>query len=1052
MYKKVELKEDGFVGMEHEVSNLWKEKDIIHKNFDINKGKRYFTFYDGPPTANGKPHVGHILTRVMKDIIPRYKVMKGYDVIRKAGWDTHGLPVELEVEKKLGISGKQQIEDYGVEKFIGECKDSVFTYVSMWEKMTDQIGYWVDMEKPYVTYHDDYIESEWWALKQMWDKGLLYQGHKVMPYCPRCGTALSSHEVAQGYKDVQDLTCTCKFKVEGEDNVYFLAWTTTPWTLPSNLALCVNKAYTYAYVKVERPIIDGKMQEEGNEEIYILAKDLIGAVLKDIPYEIVKEVKGSELLGMKYEQLMPFANVDGKAFVVIHGDYVTLTDGTGIVHIAPAYGEDDSFVSKQNGIAFVNLVDKEGKFVPEVEPWAGRFVKTCDKDVCIWLAHENKLFSSAKHTHSYPHCWRCDTPLLYYPKESWFVKMTAVRDKLLENNNKINWMPDTIRTGRFGKFLENVIDWGISRDRYWGTPLPIWRCPDCNHMECIGSRKELEEKGINVQENVELHKPYLDPIHIKCPECGKDMVREKEVIDCWFDSGSMPFAQLHYPFENKELFDKNFPAQFISEAVDQTRGWFYTLLAISTCIFGTTPFENCIVLGHVLDSKGLKMSKHLGNVVDPFDVLNSVGADATRWHFYTASAPWLPTRFSTKDVEETQRKFLSTLWNVYSFYVLYAEIDKFNPLEYADYNANNVMDKWIISKLNTLVKEVDKKLDKYDITNAAFDIENFTDELSNWYVRRNRERYWSETLTEDKIGAYVTLYRVLTTLIKVAAPFVPFMTEEIYQNLVVGLDKNAPESIHLCTWPEVDENAIDKKLEEEMDLAYTIVKLGRSARNAANIKNRQPLSEMLISVSSLPEYYSDIVKDELNIKKVEFGAQMSEYVNFEIKPNLPVLGKAYGKLIPQIKQEIANKNQMELALKIQKGEVEEVTIGEETIELNSENLLITMQGKDGFAFSGEGEIGVVLDTTITDELKEEGYVREILSKVQNMRKDSGFEVLDRINLYVAGNEMLEGVIKKFAGQIQKDTLANNIFYNEKRANYTETSINGEKLQIEVEKV
>jgi len=1051
MYKKVELKENGFVGMEHEVASLWKEKDIIKKNFDMNNGKRYFTFYDGPPTANGKPHVGHILTRVMKDIIPRYKVMKGYDVIRKAGWDTHGLPVELEVEKKLGISGKEQIEEYGVEKFIGECKDSVFKYVSMWEEMTEQIGYWVDMEKPYVTYHDDYIESEWWTLKQMWNKGLLYQGHKVMPYCPRCGTALSSHEVAQGYKDVQDLTCTCKFKVEGEENVFFLAWTTTPWTLPSNLALCVNKAYDYAYVKVEKPVIDGKMQEEGNEEIYILAKDLIDVVLKDIPYEIVKEVKGSELLGMKYEQLMPFAKVDEKAYVVIHGDYVTLTDGTGIVHIAPAYGEDDSFVSKQNGIAFVNLVDKSGNFVEEVEPWAGRFVKKCDKDICIWLAHENKLFSTAKHTHSYPHCWRCDTPLLYYPKESWFVKMTAVRDKLLENNNKINWMPDTIRTGRFGKFLENVIDWGISRDRYWGTPLPIWTC-ECGHMECIGSRKELEEKGQNVPENVELHKPYLDPIHLTCPKCGKEMEREKEVIDCWFDSGSMPFAQLHYPFENKELFEKNFPAQFISEAVDQTRGWFYTLLAISTCIFDTNPFENCIVLGHVLDSKGLKMSKHLGNVVDPFEVLGSVGADATRWHFYTASAPWLPTRFSTKDVEETQRKFLSTLWNVYSFYVLYAEIDKFNPLEYANFKSENVMDKWIISKLNTLVKEIDEKLEKYDITSAALQIEEFTDELSNWYVRRNRERFWSDTLTDDKIGAYVTLYKVLTTLIKVAAPFVPFITEEIYQNLVTGLDKNAPESIHLCTWPEVEESAIDSKLEAEMGLAYTIVKLGRSARNAANIKNRQPLSEMLISVSSLPEYYGDIVKDELNIKKVELGAQMSEYVNFEIKPNLPVLGKAYGKLIPQIRQEIANKNQMELALKIQKGEVEQIQIGEETIELNSENLLITMQGKEGFAFAGEGEIGVVLDTTITEELKEEGYIREVLSKVQNMRKDSGFEVLDRINLYVAGNDMLEKVIEKFAEQIKKDTLADNIFYGEERTNYTDTTINGENLKVDVEKV
>ena len=1049
MYKKVELKENGFVGMEKEVQNFWKDKDIIHKNFDINKGKRYFTFYDGPPTANGKPHVGHVLTRVMKDIIPRYKVMKGYDVIRKAGWDTHGLPVELEVEKKLGISGKQQIEDYGVEKFIAECKDSVFKYVSMWEEMTNSIGYWVDMEDPYVTYHDDYIESEWWALKQMWDKGLLYQGHKVMPYCPRCGTALSSHEVAQGYKDVQDLTCTAKFKVEGEKNVFFLAWTTTPWTLPSNLALCINKSYDYSYVKVERPVIDGKMQEEGNEEIYILAKDLVDTVLKDIPYELIKTVKGTELLGMKYEQLLPYAKPDGKAFVVIHGDYVTLTDGTGIVHIAPAYGEDDSFVSKQNGIAFVNLVDKEGKFVPEVEPWAGRFVKTCDKDICIWLARENKLFSSAKHMHSYPHCWRCDTPLLYYPKESWFVKMTAVRDKLLENNNKINWMPDTIRTGRFGKFLENVIDWGISRDRYWGTPLPVWKC-ECGHMECIGSRDELKEKGINVPENVELHKPYLDPIHLKCPKCGKEMIREKEVIDCWFDSGSMPFAQLHYPFENKELFDKNFPAQFISEAVDQTRGWFYTLLAISTCIFDTNPFENCIVLGHVLDSKGLKMSKHLGNVVDPMEVLNSAGADATRWHFYTTSAPWLPTRFSSKDVEETQRKFLSTLWNVYSFYVLYADIDNFNPLDYKDHKSDNIMDKWIISKLNTLIKDIEEKLDRYDITSAALEIEEFTDELSNWYVRRNRERYWGTELTEDKINAYNTLYYVLVNLSKVAAPFVPFITEEIYQNLVANLDSSAPESIHLCTWPEVDETAIDKKLEAEMGLAYTIVKLGRSARNAVNIKNRQPLSKMLISAKELPEYYGDIVKDELNIKEVQFGAQMAEYVNFEIKPNLPVLGKEYGKLIPQIRQALSECNQMELASKVQKGESYVINVAGEDIEFNEENLLVTMQGKDGFAFSGEGEIGVVLDTTITEELKEEGYLREILSKVQNMRKESGFEVLDKINLYIDGNEMLENVVKKFEEQIKHDTLAENIFYNAQRTNYQETSINGEKLNIDVE--
>ena len=1033
MYKKVELS-NGFVGMEKDIANLWKERNIIKKNFDMNQDGEYFTFYDGPPTANGKPHVGHILTRVMKDIIPRYKVMKGYKVIRKAGWDTHGLPVELEIEKKLGISGKQQIEEYGVEKFVKECKSSVFTYVSMWEKMTNQIGYWVDMENPYVTYHNDYIESVWWALKQMWDKGLLYEGHKVMPYCPRCGTALSSHEVAQGYKDVSDLTCIAKFKVVGEENKYILAWTTTPWTLPSNLALCVNKAYTYIEAKV-------------GDEVYILAKDLADKVLGE-DYEIVKEFKGEELLGVKYEQLMPFAKVEGKAFEVIHGDYVTLTDGTGIVHIAPAYGEDDSFVAKKNGITFVNLVDKEGKFVDEVTPWAGKFVKKCDESICNWLEENNKLFKKERHMHSYPHCWRCDTPLLYYPKESWFVAMTTLRDKLIENNNKINWYPDNIRTGRFGKFLENVIDWGISRDRYWGTPLPIWTC-ECGHQECIGSIAELKEKGIDVPEDIELHKPYIDNVYLKCPKCGKKMKRAKEVIDCWFDSGSMPFAQLHYPFENKELFEKNYPAQFISEAVDQTRGWFYTLLAISTAIFDKASFENCIVLGHVLDKKGLKMSKHKGNVVDPFDVLGSVGADATRWHFYTASAPWLPTRFSVEDVADSQRKFLSTLWNVYSFYVLYAELDKFNPLEYKDFKSENVMDKWIMSKLNTLVKDVDDKLNSYDITSAALAIENFTDELSNWYVRRNRARYWSETLTDDKIGAYVTLYNTLVTLAKVAAPFVPFITEEIYQNLVVSLDENAKESIHLCHWPKVDETAIDKNLEKEMDLAYTIVKLGRSARNGANIKNRQPLSKMLVSTDSLPQYYGDIIKDELNIKEVDFGADLSQHVNFEIKPNLPVLGKAYGKMIPAIRKEIASKNQMELAQKIKSGGTETINVNGTEIELNSENLLVTMQGIGGYAFAGEGEIGVVLDTHITDELREEGHVREIISKIQNMRKEKGFEVADKINLYVANNDMLISVIEKFKDTIKKDTLTVEIISGAER-DYTETIINGEKLNLDVE--
>ena len=894
-----------------------------------------------------------------------------------------------------------------------------------------------------------YIESVWWALKEMWKKGLLYEGHKVMPYCPRCGTALSSHEVAQGYKDVKDLTCIAKFKIVGKDNTYILAWTTTPWTLPSNLALCINKAYKYVLIKANIGT-----DEEPQYENYILAKDLLETVLRETPYEIIKELKGEELLGIKYERLMPFGEIEGKAFVVIHGDYVNLEDGTGIVHIAPAYGEDDSLVAKQNGITFINLVDKSGKFVEEVEPWAGKFVRDCSEDICKWLKEENKLFSKEKHLHSYPHCWRCDTPLLYYPKESWFVKMSSLRDELVANNNKVNWYPDTIRTGRFGKFLENVIDWGISRDRYWGTPLPIWTCEDenCGHQECIGSIAELKEKAIDCPEDIELHKPYIDNVHLKCPKCGKRMTRAKEVIDCWFDSGSMPFAQLHYPFENQDLFEKNFPAQFISEAIDQTRGWFYTLTALGTALFGRTPFENCIVLGHVLDSKGQKMSKSKGNGVDPMVLLNEVGADATRWHFYTCSAPWLPTRLGLENVQETQRGFLSTLWNVYSFYVLYAEIDQFNPLEYKDYKVTNIMDKWIISKLNTLVKEVDEKLDKYDITSAALQIESFTDELSNWYVRRNRERFWSQELTDEKIGAYVTLYKVLVTLSKISAPFVPFMTEEIYQNLVAGLDKTAPESIHLCSWPEYDATAVDTKLEQEMDLAYTIVKLGRSARNSVNIKNRQPLSEMLISVDTLPEYYSDIVKEELNVKKVELGAEMSDYVNFEIKPNLPVLGKEYGKLIPRIKEEIAKKNQMDLANTVKNGGVEYIEIDDTQIGLNSENLLITMNGKDGFAFAGEGEIGVVLDTHITPELKEEGYVREVLSKVQNMRKDKGFEVLDKINLYVSGNEMLENVIKQNAELIKHDTLAVEIVYDADRADYTETNINGENLNIDVEVV
>ena len=1044
MYKKVELGKDGFVGMEHEVAEVWKEKDIIQKNFDMNKGKRYFTFYDGPPTANGMPHAGHILTRVMKDIIPRYKVMKGYRVIRKAGWDTHGLPVELEIEKKLGISGKEQIEEYGVENFVKECKESVFKYVHIWEEMTNKVGFWVDMKNPYITYDNKYIESVWWALKELWQKGLLYQGHKVMPYCPRCGTALSSHEVAQGYKDVNDLTATAKFKVVGEDR-YILAWTTTPWTLPSNLALCVNQKYDYVDAKV-----NVGTEEEPKYEVLVLAKNLVEKVLKDKEYEILKEYKGEDLLGTKYEPLMPFAKVEGKAYVVIHGDYVTLDEGTGIVHIAPAYGADDSLVCQKNGIAFVNLVDKSGKFVDEVEPWKGRFVRDCNEDICKWLKERNKLFSKERHMHSYPHCWRCDTPLLYYPKDSWFVAMSKLRDELVENNSKVNWYPETIKTGRFGKFLENVIDWGISRDRYWGTPLPIWTC-ECGHRECIGSIEELKQKGIDVPEDIELHKPYIDAVKLRCPECGKEMTRAKEVIDCWFDSGSMPFAQWHYPFENEEMFKNNFPAQYISEAIDQTRGWFYTLTALGTALFGRTPFENCIVLGHVLDGKGQKMSKSKKNGVDPLVLLDTAGADATRWYFYTGSAPWISSRLSLENVEKSQRGFLSTLWNVYSFYVLYAEIDQFNPLNYSDFKSDNIMDKWIISKLNTLVKEVDEKLDGYDITGAGNLIESFTDELSNWYVRRNRERFWVTELTDDKIGAYTTLYKVLVTLSKVIAPFVPFMADAIYQNLVAGLDKNAPESVHLCYWPEYDEKVVDKKLEEEMDLAYNIVELGRSARNSANIKNRQPLLKMLISVDTLPEYYGNIIKEELNVKEVELGAEMSEYVNFDIKPNLPVLGKTYGKYIPKIKAEIAKINPLDLANKVKSGEGYVIMLDEDLeLELNSENVLITMDGKEGYSFAGKGTIGVVLETTITEELRKEGILREVLSKVQTTRKDSGFEVMDNINIYVSGDEDVLSVIKANEEQIKNDTLALKVNYKENE-NAQEISINGQKISMFIEK-
>lgn len=1033
MYKKNDSSKS-FMDIEKDILKLWKEKDIIQKNFDLNEGGENFTFYDGPPTANGKPHIGHVLTRVMKDLIPRYKVMKGYKVPRKAGWDTHGLPVELEIEKKLGISGKPGIEAYGVEKFVTECKDSVFSYVNMWRDMSERVGYWIDMENPYVTYHNDYIESVWWALKQMWDKDLLYKGHKVMPYCPRCGTSLSSHEVAQGYKDVKEASAYVKFKVKGEEKS-ILVWTTTPWTLPSNVALAVNKKYDYVEV----------IQEN---EALILSRELLSKL--DGEYEVVREFKGEELLGMEYEQMFKFYTPKEKAFYIVHGDFVTLTDGTGIVHIAPAYGEDDNMLGKQNNLPLINLVDEEGKFVECVTPWKGVFVKNADAKILEYLKENNILYKSEKFMHSYPHCWRCDTPLLYYPRESWFVRMSSVRDKLIENNNKVNWMPDNVRTGRMGKFLEGVIDWSISRNRYWGTPLPIWEC-ECGHREMIGSISELNEKGIDVPEGIELHKPFIDKVHLKCPKCEKSMTRVEEVIDCWFDSGSMPFAQHHYPFENKEMFEANFPAQFISEAVDQTRGWFYTLLAISTTVFDTNPFENCIVLGHVLDKDGLKMSKHKGNVLSPFTVLDNQGADALRWYFYTASAPWLPSRFYEGAVIDAQRKFIGTLWNVYSFYILYAELDNFDPTKYEDFVSENVMDKWMMSKLNSLVKKTDEHLTNYRITQGALDLEAFVDELSNWYVRRNRSRYWVETLTDDKIGAYMTLYRVIVTFAKISAPFIPFITEELYQNLVVAFDKNAPESIHLCAFPEYSEEGVDKDLEEEMDKAYKTVKLGRSARNAANIKNRQPLAKMLVSLGSLPDYYGDIVKEELNIKEVELGADLSKYVKFEIKPNLPVLGKPYGKLIPGIKKAIGAMNQMELAQTINSGKEITINVDGTEIELNSERLLVTMQGLSGYAFAGEGEMGVVLDTNITQELKEEGNLREILSKIQTMRKENGFEVADKIRIFVAGNEMLENVIKKFEEQIKRDTLAVEVLYNAKNE-YNEVKINGEDLGMDLEKV
>lgn len=1033
MYKKIDPKRS-FTAMEQEIRDFWKENGIIEKNLNMNEGKEYFTFYDGPPTANGKPHVGHVLTRVIKDIIPRYKNMQGYRVPRKAGWDTHGLPVELEVEKQLGISGKEEIEKYGVENFINQCKDSVFKYTNMWREMSDAIGFWVDMDDPYVTYHNNYIESEWWALKEMFKQDLLYKGFKVMPYCPRCGTGLSSHEVGQGYEDVTDFTAIAKFKVKGEDNRYLLAWTTTPWTLPSNVALAINRNYDYSEIKV-------------GEETLIMAEALVHKLLDKVEHEHLRTFKGAELEGLEYEQLLPFAVPKEKAFFVVHADYVTLSDGTGIVHTAPAYGEDDYYTAQRHNLPMIHLVDLEGKFVEAVTPWAGKDVKKMDQNIIQYLDEKGLLFSTEKYRHSYPHCWRCHTPLLYYPRDSWFIRMSSKREDLVKNTNQTHWYPDNIRTGRMGKFVEGVIDWALTRDRYWGTPLPIWEC-DCGHRECIGSIEELKAKGVDVPADIELHRPYIDEVKVKCDQCGKEMHRTPEVIDAWFDSGSMPFAQHHYPFENKEFFEANFPAQFISEAVDQTRGWFYTLMAISTVLWGKSPYENCIVLGHVLDKSGIKMSKHKGNIVEPMPVILEEGADATRWHFYTSSAPWLPTRFSQDQVAETQRKFLGTLWNVYSFYLLYAEIDNYNPLDHQDVKISHVMDRWILSRLNSLIQTVEDALDHYDIMGSGLAIEEFTDELSNWYVRRNRARFWADGMEEDKMSAYNTLYKVLTTLVSVAAPFVPFMTEEIYQNLVRGLNPEATESIHLTNWPKVDEAVIDKALEEKMSVAYSLVKFGRSARAAAGIKNRQPLQKILVSERELPDYYGDIIKDELNIKEVELGADLSKYVDFEIKPNLPVLGKTYGKMIPAIRKAIAEKDQMELAQKILAGKEVVIEANGQEITLNQENLLVTMQGLEGYAFGGDGERGVVLDTTVTEELKKEGYLREIVSKIQNLRKESGLEVADHIILTLGGNPLLETIIEDNKDLIKGETLADEIII---QATGDEVNINGEKLHLALKK-
>lgn len=1036
MYDKVST-DLSFVEREKEIVDFWKDNDIFKKSIENRKDGEVFTFFDGPPTANGKPHIGHVLTRVIKDLIPRYRTMKGYKVLRKAGWDTHGLPVELEVEKQLGISGKPQIESYGIEDFVKKCKDSVFTYQSEWEEMSDRVGFWADMENPYVTYHNDYIESVWWALKTIWDKKLLYKGHKIMPYCPRCGTSLSSHEVAQGYKDVKEASLIAKFIVKGKTNEYILAWTTTPWTLPSNVALCVNPHETYVKVKV-------------GDETFILAEALLDTVIKD-EYEVMEKYIGTDLCGLEYEPLYNFATLDKKGYFVVADNYVTMSDGTGIVHIAPAFGEDDSRVGKENDLPFVNLVNTQGKFVDAVTPWKGMFVKDTDKLIIRDLKDRNQLFEVINFEHSYPFCWRCDTPLLYYACDTWFIKMSAVRDQLLKNNETVNWMPDNIKHGRFGNFLENVIDWGLSRSRYWGTPLPIWHC-ECGHHECIGSIEELKAKGINVPDDIELHKPYVDNVRLKCEKCGGEMKRVPEVIDCWFDSGSMPFAQWHYPFENKELFEENFPADFISEAIDQTRGWFYTLIAISTLLFDKAPYKNVVVLGHVQDKNGQKMSKHKGNVVNPWDVLNKQGSDAARWYFYSNSAPWLPNRFYDEAVSESQRKFLGTLWNTYAFYVLYAEIDKFNPMEHTlDKSKLTLLDKWILSKLNNVIKAVDSYLENYKITEATRVIQEFTDELSNWYVRRSRERFWAKDMTDDKVCAYMTLYTVLVEFSKVCAPFIPFMTEMIYRNLVLNIDKTAPESIHMCDFPSANAEFDFADIEAEMDAARKIVILGRACRNAANIKNRQPIGKIYVqSKDEIGEVYKNIILDELNVKEIEITDNASSFISYNFKPQLKTMGPKYGKIVRNIFEEVNKMDGAEVMATLNGGGTIKLTVEGTDVEFGMEDVLVETLQKDGFVSDSDASYTVVLDTNLTDELIEEGFVREIISKVQTMRKDSGFEVQDNIKVSCFGSDRIDAIIANNSDEISAQTLAVSID-NAEATDAKEWNINGEKVKIAIVK-